>query len=50
VFDKFSKYYVKILLGDFIGQIDREKNVKLAIGKESVYHQDAEDNIWTKKG
>jgi hypothetical protein len=36
VFDKFPKYHIKILLGDFSAKVDREDIFKLKIGNESL--------------
>jgi hypothetical protein len=43
VFDKFPKYYMKILLGDFNAKIDREDIFKPTIGNESL-HKISNDN------
>jgi hypothetical protein len=43
VFDKFPKYQMKILLGDFNVKVDREDIFKLTIGKESL-HDISNDN------
>jgi hypothetical protein len=37
VFDKFPKYYMKILLGDFNAKVGREDIFKLTIGNESLH-------------
>ena len=39
VFDHFSKYHIKILLGDFNAEVGRENIFKLTVGNESL-HQD----------
>ena len=43
VFDHFSKYHMKILLGDFNANVGRENFFKPTIGQESLY-QDSNDN------
>jgi len=43
VFDHFSKYHMKILIGDFNAKVGRENVFKLTIGNESL-HQDSNDN------
>jgi hypothetical protein len=43
VFDKFSKYYMKILLGDFNAKVGREDIFKPTIGNESL-HKISNDN------
>jgi exonuclease III len=37
VFDKFSKYHKKILLGDFNARVRREDIFKPTIGNESLH-------------
>jgi exonuclease III len=37
VFDKFPKYHVKILLGDFNAKIGKDDIFKPTIGNESLY-------------
>jgi hypothetical protein len=37
VFDKFPKYYMKILLGDVGGKAGREDIFKLTFGNESLH-------------
>jgi hypothetical protein len=37
VFNKFPKYHIKILLGDFNAKIGREDIFKLTIGNENLY-------------
>jgi hypothetical protein len=37
VFDKFPKYHMKILLGDFNAKVGRENNFKPTIGNESLH-------------
>jgi hypothetical protein len=37
VFDKFPKYHIKILLGDFNAKVGREDIFKPTIGNESLY-------------
>jgi hypothetical protein len=43
VFDKFPKYHMKILLGDFNAKVDREDIFKPTIGNESL-HETSNDN------
>jgi len=43
VFHLFSKYHMRILLGDFIAKLGREDIFKPAVGSESL-HQDSDDN------
>jgi hypothetical protein len=43
VFDKFPKYHMKILLGDFNGKVGREDVFKSTIGNESL-HEISNDN------
>ena len=43
VFNHFTKYHVKILLGDFNAKVGRENIFKPTIGQESL-HQDSNDN------
>jgi hypothetical protein len=43
VFDKFPKYHMKILLGDFSAKVGREDIFKPAIGNESL-HEISNDN------
>jgi hypothetical protein len=43
VFDKFPKYHMKILLGDFNAIVGREDIFKLTIGNESL-HKISNDN------
>jgi hypothetical protein len=43
VFDKFSKYHTRILLGDFDAKVGREDIFKLTIGNESL-HEISNDN------
>jgi hypothetical protein len=43
IFDKFPKYNVKVLLGDFNFKVGREDNFKLTIGNESL-HEISKDN------
>ena len=44
MFDHFSKYHMKILLGDFNAKVGREDILKPIIGQESL-HQDSNDNV-----
>jgi hypothetical protein len=37
VFDKFPKYHMKMLLGDFNAKVGREDIFKLTIGNESLH-------------
>jgi hypothetical protein len=37
VFDKFPRYHMKILLGDFEAKVGREDIFKPTIGNESLY-------------
>ena len=43
MFDYFSKYHMKIQLGDYNARVGREIIFKLTIGNESL-HQDSNDN------
>jgi hypothetical protein len=43
VFDKFSKYHMKILLGDFNAKVGMVDNFKPAVGNESL-HSISNDN------
>jgi endonuclease/exonuclease/phosphatase family metal-dependent hydrolase len=43
VFDKFLKYHIKILLGDFNAKVGREDIFKPTIGNESL-HEISNDN------
>jgi hypothetical protein len=43
IFNKFPKYYMKILLGDFIAKVGREHIFKPTIGNESL-HEISNDN------
>jgi exonuclease III len=43
VFDKFQKYHMKILLGDFNAKVGREDIFKPTIGNESL-HEISNDN------
>ena len=43
VFDRFPKYYMKILLGYFNAKLGREDMFKPIIGQESL-HQDSNEN------
>jgi hypothetical protein len=43
VFDKFPKYHMNILLGDFIAKVGREDIFKPPIGNESL-HEISNDN------
>ena len=43
VFDHFSRYHMKILLGDFNAKVGTEIIFKPTIGNESL-HQDSNDN------
>ena len=43
IFNRFPKYHMKIILGDFKAKVGRENTFKLTIGNESL-HQDSADN------
>jgi len=43
MFDHFSKYHMKMLLGDLNAKVRRENIFKSTIGQESL-HQDSNDN------
>jgi hypothetical protein len=43
LFDKFSKYYIKILLGDFNAKVGREDILKSTTGNENL-HEISNDN------
>jgi hypothetical protein len=43
VFNRFPKYHMKILLGDFNAKLEREDTFKPTIGCESL-HEDSNDN------
>jgi hypothetical protein len=43
VFDKFPKYHIKILLGDFDAKVGKEDIFKPKIGNESL-HESSNDN------
>jgi hypothetical protein len=43
IFDKFPKYHMKILLGDFNGKVGRDDTFKPTIGSESL-HKISNDN------
>jgi hypothetical protein len=43
VFDKFPKYHMKILLGDFNAKVGREDIFKPTIGDDSL-HEISNDN------
>jgi hypothetical protein len=43
VFDKFPKYHMKILLGDFNAKVGRKDIFKLTTGNESL-HEISKDN------
>jgi hypothetical protein len=43
VFDKFPKYHMKVLLGDFNAKVGREDIFKPTIGNESI-HEIGNDN------
>jgi hypothetical protein len=43
VFDKFTKYHMKILLGDFSAKVGKEGSFKPTIGNESL-HEISDDN------
>ena len=43
VFDHFTKYHLKMLLGDFNAKVGKENIFKATTGQESL-HQDSNDN------
>jgi hypothetical protein len=43
VFDQFSRYHMKILLGDFNAKVEREDIFKIIIGNKSL-HEASNDN------
>jgi hypothetical protein len=43
VFDKFPKYHIKIMLGDFNAKVRREHNFKQTIWNENL-HEISSDN------
>jgi hypothetical protein len=43
IFDKFPKYYMNILLGDFVAKVGREDILKPTIGNERL-HEISNDN------
>ena len=43
VFDRFPKYHMKIILGDFNAKMGRENIFKLTVGNDSL-HQGSNDN------
>jgi hypothetical protein len=45
VFDKFPKYHMKILLGDFSAKVGREVIFKPTIGNESLYEISNDNGI-----
>jgi uncharacterized protein YeeX (DUF496 family) len=45
VFDKFSKYHMKILLGDFSAKVGREGILKPTIGNESLHEINNDDGV-----
>ena len=45
VFDRFPKYDMKILLGDFNAKVGRENIFKLTIGNESLYRDNNDNGI-----
>jgi hypothetical protein len=47
VFDKFPKYHMNILLGDFNAKVDREGIFKPTIGNESL-HEISNDSCKTE--
>jgi hypothetical protein len=48
VFDKFAKYHMEIMLGDFNAKVGRADIFKLTIGNESL-HDISNDNSATSK-
>jgi hypothetical protein len=45
VFDKFPKYHMKILLGDFIAKVGSENIFKPTIGNESLHEISNDDGV-----
>jgi hypothetical protein len=45
VFDKFPKYHMKILLGDFNAKVGREDTFKPTIGNESLHEIDNDNGV-----
>jgi exonuclease III len=44
VYDKFPKYHMKILLGDFNAKVGREDIFKQTIGNDESLHESSNDN------
>jgi hypothetical protein len=44
-FDKFPKYHMKILLGDFGSEVGREDIFKLKIGSKSMHEISIDDGV-----
>jgi hypothetical protein len=44
-FDQFSRYNMKIFLGDFIAKVGRENILKLIIGNESLYEVSNDNGV-----
>jgi hypothetical protein len=45
IFDKFPKYYMETLLGDFNAKVGREDIFKVAIGNESLHEISNDDGV-----
>jgi hypothetical protein len=50
MFDKFPKYHMKILLGDFNTKVGRENIFKLTIGNESLHEIRNGNGVRREKG
>jgi hypothetical protein len=48
VFDKFPKYHMKILLGDFGAKVGREDIFKQTIGNESLHKISIDKGVVSK--
>jgi hypothetical protein len=46
MFDKFQKYHMKILLGDFNAKVGREDIFKPTIWNESLYEISNDNGVW----
>jgi endonuclease/exonuclease/phosphatase family metal-dependent hydrolase len=46
VFDKFPKYHMKILLGDFSAKVGTEDIFKPTIGNESLHEINNDNGVW----
>jgi hypothetical protein len=49
VFDKFSKYHAKILLGEFNTKVGSEHISKLAIGNESLHKISIDNGVKSRE-